>query len=155
MKSAIEPFTADAYDFVRLPAQDELCVVTTSDGTWHAHTSITPAILRTMPLLLSSRTVTPSFDIASWSEGALSPSDLQVVSTFDLIANATLLIKTGIANAISLTNLYQLHDAELACIPLDPPVFFSSIVAWKKHHLLSKPCELFLQILQERINSLR
>lgn len=52
----IEPFTADAYDFVRLPAQDELCVVTTSDGSWHAHTSITPAILRTMPLLLSSRT---------------------------------------------------------------------------------------------------
>ena len=105
-----------------------------------------------IPLLISSRTATATFDIRQWSQGNITAEDLKVVGKFDLIANAAQLIRTGITSALGIDELFQLHTPDLAFVPLEPAVTFSCLVAWKKYQLLSPTCEAFLKGLKEEIH---
>lgn len=114
--------------------------------------AITADTLSQIPLLVSSRTATATFDIRQWSQGSVTAEDLKVVGKFDLIANAAQLIRTGITSALGIDELFQLHTPDLAFVPLKPAVTFSCLVAWKKYQLLSPTCEAFLKGLKEEIH---
>ncbi|MGN0947037.1 MAG: LysR family transcriptional regulator [Megasphaera sp.] len=148
----IKPFNADKYESLPLPEADRMGIITQSQSPWSHYDAITPSLLKSMPLLVSSRTATQPFDFAAWSHGELQEKDMHIVGTFDLIANASLLVKTGVVNAVSLSDLYQLQDPDITYIPLLPPAYSSCLVAWKKYQLLSPTCEAFLKCLKEQIH---
>ena len=90
----------------------------------------------------------------AWSDGAISPERLNVVGRFDLIGNASYLVRTGVACAMGIEHLVQVDDdSQMRFIPLDPPLTIASFLVWKKNRLRSRACEEFLRCLGDTLAS--
>lgn len=151
----LEPVRLERYEWLRMPEADRLGVVVSAQSEWAGLSSLTPEVLRKMPLLMSSRTKNRGFDFEEWSGGAVSVERLNVVGTFDLIGNAALLVKSGAACAVSVDRLLDLDSPDLRFIPFDPPYPIASYVVWKKYRLRSRTCEEFLRRLREACERLQ
>lgn len=145
----IEPVNVEKYEWLRMPERDRSGVVVAADSEWAALDAVTPEDLARMPLLTSSRTVNRMVDIEAWSGGRLAASDLNVVGRFDLIGNASLIVRSGAACALSIDHLFHLNDPGLRFVPLEPEVGIGSYVIWKKYRLRSRACEEYLRRLRE------
>lgn len=145
----IEPVNVEKYEWLRMPERDRSGVVVAADSEWAALDAVTPEDLARMPLLTSSRTVNRMVDIEAWSGGGLTASDLNVVGRFDLIGNASLIVRSGAACALSIDHLFHLNDPGLRFVPLEPEVGIGSYVIWKKYRLRSRACEEYLRRLRE------
>ena len=150
----LEPVNLDKYESVRMPAVDRVGVCVAADGPWGSLGAVGPRDLERMPLLVSSRTSNKAVDVAAWSDGAISPERLNVVGRFDLIGNASYLVRTGVACAMGIEHLVQVDDdSQMRFIPLDPPLTIASFLVWKKNRLRSRACEEFLRCLGDTLAS--
>ena len=148
----LEPVNLDKYEWLRMPISDRVGVAVAADGPWAALDAATPSEIAEMPLLLSSRTSNKAVDLAAWSSGAIDVDNLNIVGRFDLIGNASHLVRSGEACAMGIDHLLQLDDAsDLRFIPLDPPMEIASFLVWKKYRLRSRACEeLLCRLRSER-----
>ena len=148
----IEPVNLEKHEWVRMPNPDRVGVAVAVDGPWGALHSATPDDVAKMPLLLSSRTSNKAVDLAAWSGGAVDPEALNVVGRFDLIGNASHLVRSGVACAMGIDHLLQLDgSSDLRFVPLDPPLEIASFLIWKKYRLRSRVCEEFLKRLRSAL----
>lgn len=145
----IEPVNLEKYEWIRMPNVNRVGLAVSVDGPWGALDVATSADISKMPLLVSSRTSNKAVDLVSWSGGAIDLDELDVVGRFDLIGNASHLVRSGVACAIGIDHLLQVDDAsDLRFIPLEPPLEIASFLIWKKYRLRSRACEEFLQRLE-------
>ncbi len=145
----IEPVNLEKYEWIRMPDANRVGLAVSADGPWGTLEVATPADVAKMPLLVSSRTSNKTVDLVSWSGGAFSFNDLDVVGSFDLIGNASHLVRSGVACAMGIDHLLQVDDAsDLRFIPLEPSLKIASFVIWKKYRLRSRACEEFLRRLE-------
>lgn len=145
----IEPVNLEKYEWIRMPDANRVGLAVSADGPWGTLEVATPADVAKMPLLVSSRTSNKTVDLVSWSGGAFSFNDLDVVGSFDLIGNASHLVRSGVACAMGIDHLFQVDDAsDLRFIPLEPSLKIASFVIWKKYRLRSRACEEFLRRLE-------
>ena len=145
----IEPVNLEKYEWIRMPNANRVGLAVSADGPWGALEVATPVDVAKMPLLISSRTSNKAVDLVSWSGGAFSFDELDVVGSFDLIGNASHLVRSGVACAMGNDHLLQVDDAsDLRFIPLEPSLEIASFVIWKKYRLRSRACEEFLQRLE-------
>lgn len=145
----IEPVNLEKYEWIRMPDANRVGLAVSADGPWGTLEVATPADVAKMPLLVSSRTSNKAVDLFSWSGGAFSFHDLDVVGSFDLIGNASHLVRSGVACAMGIDHLLQVDDAsDLRFIPLEPSLEIASFVIWKKYRLRSRACEEFLRRLE-------
>lgn len=147
----IEPFALEDYNYIRLNEPIRLGVITRDDSRWAKKESITPNDLREMPLFISSRQNTSTFDLSLWSGGKISADQLHIAGRFDLISNVSHFIRAGVGNAIGIDELLQLETSHLKFIPFEPAMTTSAVVVWKKYRLLSKSSEAFLKALKRRV----
>ena len=92
--------------------------------------------------MLSSRTTNKAVSLTVWSGGAVDCENLEVVGRFDLIGNASHLVRSGAACAMSVDQLLQLGEGSgLRFIPLEPPLEIASYLVWKKYRLRSRACD--------------
>ena len=144
----LEPVNAEKYEWIRMPKVDRAGVVVAVSGPWGDLDVLTPADVAQMPLLLSSRTSNRALDLAAWSGGALTIDDLNVVGHFDLIGNASHLVRSGAVCAVAIGSLLQVDESsDLRFIPFEPPLTIASYLVWKKYRLRSRACEEFLNRL--------
>ena len=145
----IEPVNLEKYEWIRMPNANRVGLAVSADGPWGALEVATPVDVAKMPLLISSRTSNKAVDLVSWSGGAFSFDELDVVGSFDLIGNASHLVRSGVACAMGIDHLLQVDDAsDLRFIPLEPSLKIASFVIWKKYRLRSRACEEFLRRLE-------
>ena len=145
----IEPVNLEKYEWIRMPNANRVGLAVSADGPWGALEVATPADVAKMPLLISSRTSNKTVDLVSWSGGAFSFDELDVVGSFDLIGNASHLVRSGVACAMGIDHLLQVDDAsDLRFVPLEPSLKIASFVIWKKYRLRSRACEEFLRRLE-------
>lgn len=145
----LEPVNLEKYEWIRMPDANRVGLAVSADGPWGALEVATPADVAKMPLLISSRTSNKAIDLVSWSGGAFSFDELDVVGSFDLIGNASHLVRSGVACAMGIDHLLQVDDAsDLRFIPLEPSLKIASFVIWKKYRLRSRACEEFLRRLE-------
>lgn len=145
----IEPVNLEKYEWIRMPNANRVGLAVSADGPWGALEVATPVDVAKMPLLISSRTSNKAVDLVSWSGGAFSFDELDVVGGFDLIGNASHLVRSGVACAMGIDHLLQVDDAsDLRFVPLEPSLKIASFVIWKKYRLRSRACEEFLRRLE-------
>ncbi len=145
----IEPVNLEKYEWIRMPNANRVGLAVSADGPWGALEVATPADVGKMPLLISSRTSNKAVDLVSWSGGVFSFDELDVVGSFDLIGNASHLVRSGVACAMGIDHLLQVDDAsDLRFVPLEPSLKIASFVIWKKYRLRSRACEEFLRRLE-------
>lgn len=142
----VEPADLSKYDYLHLPQKDTWGVLMRSDSPLAGKDFITPEDLYDMPLIRSRHAIF-SKELSSWFRR--DPESLNVVATYNLIYNASLLVREGIGYAISLDKLINTDgDNELCFRPLKPEIETSLAVVWKKYQVFSKAAEYFLKNLQ-------
>ena len=147
----IEPVNLDKYEWLRMPGFDRVGVAVSAKSKWAELKAATPADVKQMPLLVSSRTSNKAIDLEAWSQGAFAAEDLDVVGRFDLLGNAAHLVRTGEACAIGIDHLLQLEGSDLHFVPLEPAITIGSFLVWKKYRLRSRACEEFIVRLEDAI----
>lgn len=145
----LEPVNLEKYEWIRMPDANRVGLAVSANGPWGTLEVATPSDVAKMPLLISSRTSNKAVDLVSWSGGAFSFDELDVVGSFDLIGNASHLVRSGVACAMGIDHLLQVDDAsDLRFVPLEPSLKIASFVIWKKYRLRSRACEEFLRRLE-------
>lgn len=147
----VEPADLSKYDYFRLPQKDTWGVLMRKDSPLAQKEFITPKDLYDVPII-RSRHLTVKNAVSDWFQKDV--EELRIVATFNLIYNASLLVKEGMGYAIGLDKLINTDgDSTLTFRPLKPKLQSTLAFAWKRYQIFSKPAELFLQQLKQEVGA--
>lgn len=142
----IEPAAMERYDYMRLPAVDTWGLLMRKDCSLAEKSQIVPQDIYDLPLLTSRQNLV-YHALSSWLERDL--ASLNVVGTYNLIYNASLMVEEGVGYALCLDRLINTTgDSSLCFRPFEPKLEVNMDIVWRKHQVFSKEAELFLKKLQ-------
>ena len=134
------------YDSLRLPACDVWGVLMRKDDPLAQKECLTPADLRSVPLICSRQAMRRE-SLASWF--GVNMETLNIRAEYNLIYNASLLVRAGMGCAITIDKLINTSgDSDLCFRPLSPALETHLDMAWKKHAVFSRPAQIFLDYMQ-------
>lgn len=147
----IEPYDVSKYDYIRLPAVDVWGVLMRRDSPLAVLDAIQAENLWDVPLICS-RQALEGGQLASWLKTDY--GKLNLVSSYNLLFNASLLVEAGAGYALCLDNIVNTTGESKLCFrPLWPVLESHVNLVWKKHQIFSKPSELFLtQIRRQKVS---
>ncbi|NCB93046.1 MAG: LysR family transcriptional regulator [Clostridia bacterium] len=135
------------YNCLPFPVQDTWGVLMKRDSALAAKTVISPEDLWDKPLLMS-RQINSNHPVAHWIKQDF--SSLNILATYNLVYNASLLVDEGFGYAVTLDKLINTSgDSTLCFRPLDPPLKIDLTMVWKKYQFFSKAAEKFLEKIKE------
>lgn len=145
----IEPAELSKYDYISLPLTDTWGVIMRKDSPLAGKQYITPEDLRDKPLIRSKHSLGKGI-ITDWF--GKSAKELNVVATYNLIYNASILVEEGMGYAVGLDKLINTSgDSKLCFRPLFPKLTSHLYIAWKKYQVFPKCAEIFLQRLKQSL----
>ena len=143
----IEPADLSKYDYLRLPLTDTWGILMRKDSPLAEKKYITPEDLRDEPLIRSKHSLGKSI-ISDWFKK--SADELNIVATYNLLYNASILVEEGIGYAVGLDKIINTSgDSNLCFVPFYPKLESRLDIAWKKYQVFTKGAEIFLKKLQE------
>ena len=75
---------------------------------------------------------------------------LNIVATYNLVFNASLLVEEGLGYAVCFDKLINVSgDSKLCFRPLSPKMEAEASIIWKRYQLLSKAAQKFMDCLKE------
>lgn len=143
----IEPFDLSKYDYLRLPLYDTWGVIMRKDSPLAEKEYITPEDLWDKPIIRSEQSLGKNI-VTDWFRKGF--DELNVVATYNLLYNASLLVEQGLGYAVSLDKLINTSGNSNLCFrPLYPELISHLDIAWKKYQVFPKCTEIFLKRLQK------
>lgn len=131
------------YNSIPLPYKDTWGVLMRKDSPLAEKSEITPEDLWDKPLLLSKQD-----PFVSWIKRDL--SELEIVSTYNLIFNASLMVEEGLGYAITLDKIINTSGSSVLCFrPLSPKREEGMSLVWKRYQVFSKASEKFMRKIKE------
>lgn len=147
----IQPADISKYNYLNMPAKDVWGVVMRKDSPLALKESIQAGDLLNVPLICSRQAMKQTFsknEFADWFGEDF--HKLNIVTTYNLAYNATIMVEEGIGYAITLDKIVNTSTASNLCFrPLQPRLESGLNIVWKKHHVLSAAANAFLKELQE------
>lgn len=147
----IQPADITKYDSLDLPAKDVWGVIMRKDSPLAAKSCLCREDLRPLPLLCSRQAVLSQRHgnaFAAWFGADF--DQLNIVSTYNLIYNAAIMVEAGVGYAVTLDNLANTSASSALCFrPLSPRLESGLNVVWKKYQVFSPAAEVFLDRLKE------
>jgi DNA-binding transcriptional LysR family regulator len=143
----LEPIDLSKYNYLKLPVHDLWGVLMRKDSPLANKESITSKDLWDKPLILSRQSMNGDV-LAKWLKKDF--SNLNIVATYNLIYNASLMVDEELGYALCLDKLINTTgESNLIFRPLNPKLEIGMYVVWKKYQVFSKAAEKFLFTLQE------
>ncbi len=151
----IQPADITKYDSLVLPAKDVWGVIMRKDSPLASKKYICRDDLRNVPLLCSRQAILSQRHGNAFAAWFGSDFDkLNIVSTYNLIYNAAIMVEAGIGYAVTLDNLSNTSAESSLCFrPLSPHLESGLNVVWKKYQVFSPAAEIFLQRLHDAFAS--
>lgn len=147
----IQPADITKYDSLDLPAKDVWGVIMRKDSPLAAKGQLCKEDLRSLPLLCSRQAVLTQRHgnaFASWFGAEF--EKLNIVSTYNLIYNAAIMVEAGVGYAVTLDHLANTSATSDLCFrPLFPRLESGLNIVWKKYQVFSPAAEVFLDHLKE------
>ena len=135
------------YHSIELPFKDLWGVLMRRDAPLAEKPVICPEDLWDKPLIISKQEDSKS-TLSGWLQKEL--SELEVVATYNLLFNASLLVEEGLGYAIGLDKIINTSGNSKLCFrPLSPQREAGMQIVWKKYQVFSKACEKFIEKLKE------
>lgn len=135
------------YNALKLSSKDTWGVLMRKDSELSHKKYITLKDLYDKPLIISHQR-NQGGDFSSWLNCNL--EKLNIVATYNLLFNASLLVDEGLGYAIVLDKIINTGDNSNLCFrPLEPAVEAELSFIWKKYQVFSKAAEQFLIKLKE------
>ncbi len=145
----IEPADIHKYEHLRLPMVDTWGVLMRKDSELAGKKEIEPQDLLNLPLICS-RQMFRTQEMQKWI--GRKPEKLNIVATYNLLFNASLLVEAGMGYALCLDKIIKTPDDGMLCFrPLKPSMNVHLDIVWKKNQVFSKAAELFLERLKEKL----
>ncbi|TFJ45207.1 LysR family transcriptional regulator [Carnobacterium divergens] len=141
----IDPVEKQKYDFIQLPLVDRWGLMVHSASPLFSKQTISPKDIETVPLLVSNQSFVDT-QLAEWLGGNL--DHLNVVGTYNLLYNASLLVKEDVASVLCIDGIINTAGTNLTFIPLMPELTASISIVWKKDSFFSRSATAFLQCIQ-------
>ncbi|XJS11203.1 LysR family transcriptional regulator [Aerococcaceae bacterium WGS1372] len=139
------------YDFRHLPAADRWGLLVRKDSVLAQLDYITAQHLTQIPLICSRQALGDN-ELSGWLGQEL--ESLDIVATYNLLYNATIMVEEGIGHALCIDGLANTsEESPLTFIPLEPKMESPLTLIWKRHTQLTPASKKFLQALQEEIDN--
>ncbi|MCH1983117.1 LysR family transcriptional regulator [Ruminococcus sp. OA3] len=139
------------YNALKIPAKDVWGVLMRKDSPLAEKETIAPEDLWDKPLIVSQQE-NKGGTLTQWLKRQ--ESDLNIVATYNLIFNASLLVDEGLGYAIGFDKIINTTGNSNLCFrPLKPGLEDEMSIIWKKYQIFSKPAEKFITVLQEHLNA--
>lgn len=134
------------YEHLLLPQRDTWSVLMRKDHPLAQKSAVRPEDLYQEPLLLSRQAVDGS-PLLIWLGRSL--SQLNVVSTHNLIYNASLMVAEGLGMALTLDGLINTTGESSLCYrPLSPALEVELFLTWKRYQAFSPAAAKFLELMR-------
>jgi DNA-binding transcriptional LysR family regulator len=151
----IQPADLSKYNYINIPGRDVWGVVMRKDSSLAFKGNIQAADLLNVPLICSRQAMKQTFsknEFADWFGEDF--EKLNVVTTYNLAYNASLMVEEGIGYAITLDKIVNTSsDSNLCFRPLEPRLESGLNLVWKKHQVFSAAAELFLKEVQGKFSN--
>ena len=138
-----EPVDISKYDFVRLKEKEVWGVLMRKDDVLASKDYVTADDLIDKPLISSRRGMIQN-EIFNWF--GKNYDKLNIISTYNLVLNASVMVEEGLGYAFSLENLINVNDETNICFkPIFPKVETGTVIVWKKHQIFSSATTKFIE----------
>lgn len=135
------------FDYIKLPVSDTWGLLMREDHPLATHSAIKPQDLENVTLLCSRQALCNN-ELSGWLGKDF--NCLRILSTHNLLYNASLMVEEGLGCALSIDKLYT-AERGLTFRPFEPTIKAALTFAWKKYRVFSKAAQLFLKCLQENL----
>lgn len=131
------------YEYIELSQKDSYGVLMRKDSPLAQKSYIEAKDLWDKPIICN-RKISDGDLLSTWFNRSV--SQLNIVGTYNLLFNASLMVKEGIGYALALDKIINVSgDSQLCYRPLYPKLEVRMYLVWKKYQILSKPAEKFLE----------
>lgn len=137
------------YEVLPLPAADTWGVLMRRDAPLARKEVITPEDLWDLPLIISHQKGDDQ-RLAQWMGREIAA--LNVVATYNLVFNASLLVDEGLGYALCFDKLIHTEGTNLCFRPFSPKLEIPAYIVWKKYQIFSKAADRFLQSVLELLS---
>lgn len=137
------------YNALKIPIKDVWGVLMQRDSPLAGKETISPEDLWDKPLIISQQE-NKGGTLTQWLKRQ--ESDLNIVATYNLIFNASLLVDEGLGYAIGFDKIINTTGNSNLCFrPLDPKLEDEMCIIWKKYQIFSKAADAFLRQVQNEL----
>ena len=141
------PVDTAVYNAVPAPVRDTWGVLMRRDSPLAQKEYIQPQDLWDKPLILSAQK-NDDLSMVHWMQRDI--SKLQVVATYNLVFNASLLVEEGLGYALCFDKLINVTgDSRLCFRPLFPKMEAEASIIWKRYQVFPKAAQKFIEVLQK------
>lgn len=140
----VEPVDVSKYEFIKMPIKERWGVLTQMDSALAQQEYATPEDMAHIPLLIAKRS-----QVQDALRGWFGPQfeALDVIGTYNLIYNAAVMVKNGVASALT-TEHDRIYEG-LRFVPLHPALERGAVLVWKKHSAYSPAAARFFTHVQK------
>ncbi|MGK9070100.1 LysR family transcriptional regulator [Staphylococcus warneri] len=141
----VEPINKLNYESLPLAENDTWGVLSKIDSDFKDVSHVTADLLKNQPLIISKQDGVRTM-IANMVN--IDVVELNIVATYNLLYNASLMVKEGVGHAICLDGIINTDNTDLRFIPFSPQITSNLSIIWKKDKPLSQAAQLFLEQLK-------
>ena len=146
----VEPADTSKYNSLRLKQKDTWGVLMRKDSPLSKKKYVTREDLKDKPLIRSKHAVNTTA-LSDWFE--CDTQTLNIVATYNLLYNASVLVREGLGYAIGLDKIINTTgDSDLCFRPLMPSFQSSLSVVWKHNQIFSSASQKFLDELKKQLS---
>ena len=135
------------YEAIQLPFPDTFGVLMRRDSPLAEKEYIVSEDLLDKPLIVSAQERKEGWRVLQ--NVSEDPSKLNIVASYTLLYNGSLLVAEGLGYAVCFDRLINTQGTNLCFRPLRPAFEVRASMIWKKYQMLSKPAQRFLQKMRE------
>lgn len=138
------------YEYITLPYTESWGVIMPSSCELASKERIETKDLWDKPLIMSRQAIRNSTFLKWFGQ---KPEDLNIVNTYNLVYNGTLMADEGMGYLLTLKNLVNTQGTNLCFKPIHPEHPLVLSIVWKKYQTQSKAAEKFIERLNITIKN--
>lgn len=136
------------YNSIQMPYKDIWGVLMRKDSPLAVKETISPQDLWDKPLIVSKQDNSDG-TLPAWAGREM--TELEIVATYNLLFNASLMVEEGLGYAIGFDKIINTSGNSTLCFrPLSPIREEGMSIVWKKYQIFSKASEKFMQKIKEK-----
>ena len=138
------------YESIPIPSKDTWGVLMRTDAPLAQKETISPQDLWDKPLIVSQQKGDDVY-LSQWL--GKKESQLNIVGTYNLIFNASLLVDEGLGYALCYDKLINTCGSNLCFRPLSLALEAHGSIVWKKYQVFSKAAHVVLQYVKDMLGN--
>ena len=138
------------YETIPVPIKDTWGVLMRRDSPLAEKETICPEDLWDKPLIVSHQKGDDVY-LNRWL--GREEKELNIVATYNLVFNASLLVDEGLGYALCYDKLINTQGSNLCFRPFSPHLNAHGFIVWKKYQVFSKAANIFLQTLRTMLEN--